>query len=87
MHSHIAGSKVISDVVSGPSCAAMVSTLLRRLMPCWFVGRGSDTYATGYKYAGLGYTTVFDAAVAPLLARVAHHDLQETPIIDKGCFS
>lgn len=42
------------------------------------------TFTTGYRYAGLGYTTVIDAAVAPLLARSAHADFDDTPIIDGG---
>ena len=29
-------------------------------------GTVPSTFTTGYRYAGLGYTTVFDAAVAPL---------------------
>ena len=42
--------------------------------------------ATGYKYAGLGYTTAFDAAVSPLAARHAHLELADTPCIDKGLY-
>ncbi len=45
-----------------------------------------SSYATGYKYAGLGYTTAFDAAIAPLAARAAHLEFADTPIIDRGCF-
>ena len=53
---------------------------------------GSDgtvptTFTTGYRYAGLGYTTVFDAAVAPLMARSAHAQLDDTPIVDGGFFA
>ena len=44
------------------------------------------TFTTGYRYAGLGYTTVFDAAVAPAIARVAHSQLDDTPIVDGGFF-
>jgi formylmethanofuran dehydrogenase subunit A len=44
------------------------------------------TFTTGYRYAGLGYTTVFDAAVAPLVARGAHAQLDDTPIVDAGFF-
>ena len=44
------------------------------------------TFTTGYRYAGLGYTTVFDAAVAPLMARLAHGQLDDTPIVDGGFF-
>ncbi|MEP6475467.1 MAG: amidohydrolase family protein, partial [Gemmatimonadota bacterium] len=32
-------------------------------------GTVPTTFTTGYRYAGLGYTTVFDAAVPPISAR------------------
>ncbi len=44
------------------------------------------TFTTGYRYAGLGYTTVFDAAVAAISARETHAQLDDTPIVDTGCF-
>jgi formylmethanofuran dehydrogenase subunit A len=44
------------------------------------------TFTTGYRYAGLGYTTVFDAAVAPVMARGAHAQFDDTPIVDGGFF-
>ena len=50
------------------------------------MGSVPSTFATGYKYAGLGYTTAFDAAIPPLAARHAHEDSQDTPCIDKGFF-
>ena len=46
-----------------------------------------STFPTGYKYAGLGYTTAFDAAIAPLAARHAHDEFADTPCIDKGFFA
>ncbi|HXE57496.1 MAG TPA: formylmethanofuran dehydrogenase subunit A [Gemmatimonadales bacterium] len=46
-----------------------------------------STFTTGYRYAGLGYTTVFDAAVAPLMARHSHAELDETPIVDGGFYA
>jgi formylmethanofuran dehydrogenase subunit A len=46
-----------------------------------------STFTTGYRYAGLGYTTVFDAAVAPIMARLAHAELDDTPIVDGGFFA
>jgi len=49
-------------------------------------GTVPSTFTTGYRYAGLGYTTVFDAAVAPLTARQSHADLDDTPIVDAGFF-
>lgn len=45
-----------------------------------------STFTTGYRYAGLGYTTAMEAAVAPLAARHAHAELDDTPIVDAGCF-
>ena len=49
-------------------------------------GTVPTTFTTGYRYAGLGYTTVVDAAVAPLMARLAHGELDDTPIVDAGVF-
>jgi formylmethanofuran dehydrogenase subunit A len=50
-------------------------------------GTVPSTFTTGYRYAGLGYTTVFDAAVAPIAARQTHAELDDTPIIDGGFFA
>jgi formylmethanofuran dehydrogenase subunit A len=49
-------------------------------------GTVPSTFTTGYRYAGLGYTTVFDAAVAPAFARLSHAELEDTPIVDAGFF-
>lgn len=49
-------------------------------------GTVPSTFTTGYRYAGMGYTTVFDAAVAAVTARDAHAQLDDTPIVDAGCF-
>ncbi len=49
-------------------------------------GTVPSTFTTGYRYAGLGYTTVFDAAVAPVSARDTHAQFDDTPIVDGGCF-
>jgi formylmethanofuran dehydrogenase subunit A len=45
-----------------------------------------STFVTGYRYAGMGYTTVMEAAVPPLAARHTHGELADMPIIDKGCY-
>ncbi len=45
-----------------------------------------STFTTGYRYAGLGYTTVFDAAVAPSTARHTHAEFDDTPIVDGGFY-
>jgi len=48
-------------------------------------GPTPTTFATGYLYAGMGYTTVFEAAVPVLSAKHTHEELSDTPILDKGC--
>jgi formylmethanofuran dehydrogenase subunit A len=50
------------------------------------LGSVPSTFATGYKYAGLGYTTAFDAAIPPLAARHAHEEFEDTPCLDKGFY-
>ncbi|MDX2192111.1 MAG: formylmethanofuran dehydrogenase subunit A [Gemmatimonadales bacterium] len=49
-------------------------------------GTTPSTFTTGYRYARMGYTTVFDAAVAPLMARHSHAEMQDTPILDTGFY-
>lgn len=49
-------------------------------------GTVPTTFTTGYRYAGLGYTTVFDAAVAPIMARHSHAEMDDTPCVDGGMF-
>jgi formylmethanofuran dehydrogenase subunit A len=49
-------------------------------------GTVPSTFATGYRYTALGYTTAMEAAVAPSGARHAVDELEDTPIIDKGFF-
>lgn len=48
-------------------------------------GSTPTTFVTGYLYAGLGYTTVNEAAVPMLTARHTHEELRDTPIVDKAC--
>jgi formylmethanofuran dehydrogenase subunit A len=48
-------------------------------------GQTPTTFATGYLYAGMGYTTVMEAAVPVLSAKHTHEELRDTPIVDKAC--
>ncbi len=50
-------------------------------------GTVPSTFTTGYRYAGLGYTTAFEAAVAPLMARHSHAELDDTPCVDGGIYA
>ena len=47
-------------------------------------GPTPTTFATGYLYAGMGYTTVIEAAVPVLTAKHTHEELRDTPIVDKA---
>src|SRR5947209_7114880 len=48
-------------------------------------GTTPTTFATGYLYAGMGWTTVNEAAVPILSAKHTHEELRDTPIVDKTC--
>ena len=80
MHCHIAGPKVNTARKMMPddkrTAAPMRRTVAHR---SGTTGAVPSTFATGYLYAGLGYTTAFDAAIPPLAARHAHEELQDTP--------
>lgn len=85
VHCHIAGSKVNAARLMQPELARDAAPLARR--PGFRSGTGAvvpTTFTTGYRYAGLGYTFACDAAIAPLGARHAHHELADTPAIDKA---
>jgi formylmethanofuran dehydrogenase subunit A len=45
-------------------------------------GATPTTFATGYLYAGMGWTTVNEAAVPILSAKHTHDELHDTPIVD-----
>ncbi len=76
IHSHIAGSKVNAGRVMRPEVHG------------WGEGRSLYTAEeTGHLYARMGYTTVMEAAVAPLKARHTHEELNHIPVLDKGCYT
>ncbi len=87
MHCHIAGPKVNTARKMMPDEKRIAKPVKRTAFTRSGTG-GSvpSTFATGYLYAGLGYTTAFDAAVPPLTARHTHEELHDTPIIDKGFY-
>jgi len=91
IHAHVAGSSVNHARRLLPEEHAADPASAPRLAdgPPGRSGTGGtvpSTFATGYRYAGLGYTTAMEAAVAPLAARHAHAELDDTPIIDAGFF-
>jgi formylmethanofuran dehydrogenase subunit A len=92
IHSHIAGSACNHARRLLPEEHAADPVLAPNLAPGEPPARSGtggtlpSTFTTGYRYAGLGYTTVFDAAVAPVMARHTHQEFDDTPLVDGGCF-
>ena len=87
MHCHIVGPKVNTARKMCPEQKRRSEPVRRtRNTHSGTMGSVPSTFATGYKYAGMGYTTAFDAAVAPLSARHAHEEFEDTPCIDKGFY-
>jgi formylmethanofuran dehydrogenase subunit A len=77
LHSHVAGPKVNAGRRIAPHLARH-----RRAGPAAV----PTIHATGAAYAALGYTTVFDAAIATGAAAIAHRELAELPVLDKGIY-
>jgi formylmethanofuran dehydrogenase subunit A len=46
-----------------------------------------STFATGLRYAEMGYTACFEPAMLPSNARQAHMEMGDTPIVDKGAYA
>ncbi len=85
MHCHIAGPKVNAARKMLPEDRRRAEPMLRTdITRSGTIGSVPSTFTTGYLYAGLGYTTAFDAAIPPLTARHAHEEFHDTPMIDKG---
>ena len=86
IHSHIVGAKVNSG---RKLCPEDHRDHVRSRTAATRSGSGytvPSTFMTGYGYAEMGYTTVMEAATAPLVARHTHEELKDTPILDTGVF-
>ncbi len=87
MHCHIAGPKVNTARKMRPEEKRRAEPVRRTATThSGTMGSVPSTFATGYKYLGMGYTTAFDAAVPPLAARHAHEEFDDTPCLDKGFY-
>jgi formylmethanofuran dehydrogenase subunit A len=86
IHTHVAGAAL--NFARGLTPEHMRSALPFVHTPELRAGLGGitpTTFATGYLYAGMGWTTVNEAAVPVLSARHTHEELHDTPIVDKSC--
>ncbi len=87
MHCHIAGPKANTARKMCPEEKRSPEVVYRTAKTrSGTMGSVPSTFATGYKYAGMGYTTAFDAAIPPLMARHAHEEFADTPCLDKGFY-
>lgn len=86
VHTHVAGGALNFARGLIPeqhrAAAALARTPVRR---AGMGGTTPTTFATGYLYAGMGWTTVNEAAVPILSAKHTHEELHDTPIVDKTC--
>jgi formylmethanofuran dehydrogenase subunit A len=86
IHSHIAGPKVNIGRALRPEDHRHDPVPRTKVRRSGAGGTVPSVFATGYRYAEMGYTTVFEAAVPPLGARHAHEELNDTPMFDKGIY-
>jgi formylmethanofuran dehydrogenase subunit A len=86
VHTHVAGGALNFARAMIPEDhrrnAPFVRTAVRR---GGIGGSTPTTFVTGYLYAGMGWTTVNEAAVPILSARHTHEELRDTPIVDRTC--
>jgi formylmethanofuran dehydrogenase subunit A len=84
IHAHIAGGKVNAGRLMRPEDGR------KGLEPKTTVCRAQsgysvpNTFATGYRYAKMGYTFVMEAAMPPLAARHTHEEIIDIPILDNA---
>jgi len=86
LHSHIAGGKGNIARMLLPEEHRKFQAKRSRLTRS---GSGEPTmtsFATGYRYAEMGYTAAFEPAMVPVNARQAHLEMADVPIIDKGAY-
>lgn len=87
MHTHIGGGKV--NIARGMLPEDHRNSLCERTeLTRSCSGHATPTsFATGYRYAEMGYTTCFEPALVPSNARHAHMEMGDIPIIDKGGYA
>ncbi|MDD1742690.1 MAG: formylmethanofuran dehydrogenase subunit A [Methanotrichaceae archaeon] len=86
-HSHIAGGKVNTGRIMRPDDSRVGAEPRTRVCRPSTGYTVPNCYASGYRYAKLGYTTVFEAATPIISARHTHEELEEIPILDKGALT
>lgn len=84
VHTHVAGAALNFARGLIPEQHRQARPILHsRERRAGLAGSTPTTFATGYLYAGMGWTTVNEAAVPILSAKHTHEELRDTPIVDK----
>lgn len=86
LHAHIAGGKLNIARVLLPEEHRTHWEEQTRILRAATGDATITSFAIGYRYAEMGYTAAFEAAMVPVNARQAHLELADIPIIDKGCY-
>jgi formylmethanofuran dehydrogenase subunit A len=86
VHTHVAGAALNFARGLIPEQHRNAHPIVRdHIRRAGIVGATPTTFATGYVYAGMGWTTVNEAAVPVLSAKHTHEELRDTPMVDKTC--
>jgi formylmethanofuran dehydrogenase subunit A len=86
VHTHVAGAALNFARGLIPEQHRQATQVVRdKVRRAGVAGSTPTTFATGYLYAGMGWTTVNEAAVPVLSAKHTHEELRDTPIVDKTC--
>ncbi|MCA9168710.1 MAG: formylmethanofuran dehydrogenase subunit A [Planctomycetales bacterium] len=85
VHTHVAGGAINFARAMSPEDHRRTQAFIRsKTRRSGLGGYAPTTFATGYLYAGMGWTTVNEAAVPVLSARHTHEELSDVPIVDKS---
>lgn len=87
MHTHIGGGKVNLARMLLPEFQHARLAPAERWEERQKLGPVPSTYATGCRYAELGYTACFEPAVLPVNARQSHLEMADTPFLDTGGYA
>jgi formylmethanofuran dehydrogenase subunit A len=86
VHTHVAGSALGFARGLLPELQRSAPVLARTAdRPGGVGGLLPTSVATGCLYAGMGWTTVNEAAMPVISARQTHRELGETPVVDASC--
>ena len=87
IHSHIAGSKINSGRILRPEDHRKDVVKKTKVTRSGVGYSCPSTFVTGYRYAQMGYTSVFEPAMPPVSARHVHEEMADIPILDKAAYT